>query len=240
MKSYGNIILVFFLFLLPVNTFAQDSLSVSKQNDFKIEKGRFLSALTFSLDSRKAENENQLFRQVIDQNKYDFRVIASGGYVIKDNFLIGLAVGYGEENEDVIFINEDNLELNTKRIQRGISFSPNFRNYIPIGSGQLQIIVQTELGITFGESLSRTYSADNVDKIENDFLQLDLGVSPGVALFFTKNWALETRVNVAGLSTRYEEEEINDDSSSKTKIRQTSVDLRLNLLQLNLGVAYYF
>jgi hypothetical protein len=43
--------------------------------DFTIKKGRIYYSLTFSLDQRKAENEDQLLRQVIDQNKYDYRII---------------------------------------------------------------------------------------------------------------------------------------------------------------------
>jgi hypothetical protein len=232
--------IIVLLLFAPYLIQAQDTLSNSVNHDFSVTKGRYLNALTFSLDQRRAENENQLLRQVIDQNKYDFEVRASGGYAIKDNLVLGLALAYGETKEDVVFLDENNLELNTKSLQRGFSFVPNMRNYIPIGNGQLQIIVQTELRGTFGESLRRTYSADNVDKIEGNFLEFDLGVSPGVVLFFTRNWALETRVNVAGISTRFEEKVINNDFNNKTKIQETSIDLRLNLLQLNLGVAYYF
>jgi hypothetical protein len=46
--------------------------------DYTVSKGRAYGVLTFSLDQRDAENENQLLRQVIDQNKLDYRVIASG------------------------------------------------------------------------------------------------------------------------------------------------------------------
>ena len=59
-------------------------------------------------------------------------------------------------------------------------------------------------------------------------------------LFFNRNWAFETRVNVAGLSTRIEEEVINNDEENRQRIEQTNIDLRLNLLELNLGVAFYF
>ncbi len=218
--------------------YSQDTLSTS--DNYNILKGRSFNAITFSLSQRSAENENQLLRQVLDQERYDFEVVYSGGTAIKDNFLIGLSLGYGERKEDIVFLDQDNVELNTKSLERGLSIAPNMRNYIPIGTGQLQIIVQTELGVTFGESLERTYSTNSVDKVEGSFIDLSLGVSPGLALFFTRNWALETRVNVAGLEMKFEESTSNNDFQNTTKIQETNIDLRLNLLQLNLGVSYYF
>lgn len=209
-------------------------------NNFFITKGRYYGALTFSLSQRKAENEDQLIRQVVEQDRYNYRLVGNGGYAIKDNFTLGLSLGYGQAREDITYLNENEQELNSKRLQRGLSIAPNMRNYIPIGIGKLQILIQTQLGLTFGESLQRIYSADNVDKIEGDFLEIDLGVSPGVVLFFTRNWAFETRVNIAGLSTRIEEEITNDDESKRTRIEQTNIDFKLNLLELNLGVAFYF
>lgn len=217
---------------------AQDGTPV--QEDYGISKGRYYGSLTFSLNSRKAENEDQLLRQVIDQDRYTYRVIGNGGYAIKDNFTLGLSLAYGQSKEDITFLDENDDELNSKRLQRGISFTPNMRNYIPIGKGKLQIVVQTQLGFTFGESLQRIYAQDNVDKIESDFFEFDIGVSPGIVLFFTRNWAFETRVNVAGLSTRVENLVTNNDESNKQRIEETKIDLRLNLLELNLGVAYYF
>lgn len=208
--------------------------------DYGINKGRYYTSLTFSLNSRNAENEDQLFRQVLDQDRYTYRIVGNGGYAIKDNFTLGLSLGYGESKEDITYTDENDAELDSKRLQRGLSITPNMRNYIPLGKGKLQILVQTELGFTFGESLQRIYSIDNVDKIESNFFEFDVGVSPGVALFFNKNWAFETRVNVAGFSTRVEELVTNNDEANRQRISETKIDLKLNLLELNLGVAYYF
>lgn len=207
---------------------------------YSISKGRYYTSLTFSLNSRNAENEDQLFRQVLDQDRYTYRIVGNGGYAIKDNFTLGLSLGYGESKEEITYTDENDAELDSKRLQRGLSITPNMRNYIPLGKGKLQILVQTELGFTFGESLQRIYSIDNVDKIESNFFEFDVGVSPGVALFFNKNWAFETRVNVAGFSTRVEELVTNNDEANRQRISETKIDLKLNLLELNLGVAYYF
>jgi hypothetical protein len=210
------------------------------EDDFKIVKGRYYGALTFSLDQRKAENENQLIRQVIQQNRLNYRVVGNFGYAIADNFSLGIGMGHGRQKEELISVGENGDEVTSKRLQQGFSIAPNMRNYIPIGTGQLQILIQTELGFTFGESLERIFYQDEIDKIQGDFLDINLGVNPGLILFFDRHWSFETTVGVAGLSTRIEEEVVNDDFENRQRIQSASIDLRLNLLQLNLGVARYF
>lgn len=212
----------------------------SIDKNYKITKGRAYAALTFSLDQRKAENEDQLLRQVIDQDRFNYRIIGNGGYAIKDNMTLGLSMAYGGQRQELTSLDENDDEITSKRLQRGFSIAPNMRNYIPIGKGQLQIVVQTELGVTFGESLERIFYESEIDKIKGDFIEFSLGVSPGLILFFDRHWAFETTVGIAGLSTRVEEEVLNNDEDNKQRIEETKIDLRLNLLELNLGVAFYF
>ena len=71
-------------------------------------------------------------------------------------------------------------------------------------------------------------------------IEIELGVKPGFILFFDKNWAFETTVGIAGFSTRIEETTTNNDRENRQKIVESGIDLRLNILQLNLGIAYYF
>ena len=169
---------------------------------FFISKGRAYGSLTFSLDHRTAENENQLLRLLIAQDRYNYRIMGNGGYAIKDNFTVGMSAGYGRQREELTYLNENEEEVTSMRLQQGLSIAPNFRNYVPLGNGQLQILVQTELGLTFGESLQRLFYTNESYKINGDFIKIDLGVSPGLVLFFDKNWAFETTVGIAGFSTR--------------------------------------
>ncbi len=209
-------------------------------NDFIIRKGRYYGSLTFSLNQRKAENEDQLVRQVIDQNRYTYRIIGNAGYAIKDNMTLGMSMGYGRQKEEITYLGENDEEITSNLLEQGFSIAPNMRNYIPIGKGQLQIFVQSELGFTFGESLQRIRFTQDQDKIEGEFFELNLGVSPGLLLFFDRHWAFEASVGIAGLSTRIEEEVVNDDQENRQRIEQTSIDLKINLLELGLGVSFYF
>ena len=230
------ILLLTFLVLATVNCMGQESSS----NNFGVTKGRYFTTLALSLDQRNAENENQLVRFVIDQDRLNYRITSRSGYAVKDNMILGLGIGYGREREDITFENQNGEEIVSRRVQQGVSIAPTLRNYVPIGSGQLQILIQTEFSLLFAESLERQFLSNDIDKIKGDVFEAQLGVSPGAVLFFDRHWAFEVTVGLAGLSTRVEEEVINNDDESRTRVVSSGVDLRINLLQLNLGVAYYF
>lgn len=239
MKRYKILFATLVALMYTSFGYSQDAF-VADKNNFRITKGRFYSSLTFSLNSRNAENEDQLFRQVLDQDRYNYRVIGNGGYALKDNMTLGLSAGYGRAREEITYLDENGENVTSKSLEQGLSLAPNMRKYISIGKGQLQILIQTELGATIGESMQRVFLENEIDKIEGDFIDIELGVSPGLVLFFDRHWAFETTVDIAGFSIRIEEEVVNDDKDNRQRVVESAVDLRINLLQLNLGVAYYF
>jgi hypothetical protein len=208
--------------------------------DKRILKGRGFSNLTFSLDQRKAENENQLFRQVDNQQRLNYRVTANGGYALADNMTLGLGVSYGREREDITYSDQDGQQVTSNFLEYDISLIPNLRTYVPIGSGTFQIFIQTNFRISMGESLNRLYYAEESDKIEGKLFEAALGIQPGVLLFFDQNWAFETSVGLIGLTTRTTREITNNDRDNQAKIIESGIDLKINILTLNLGVARYF
>jgi len=235
-----NVCVQFTVILATVLSLSLSGQSNTPPEDFTIQKGRYYSSLTFSLNQRKAENENQILRQVIDQRRLNYRLTGNAGYAVRDNLTLGLLLGYGTVREEINYLDENANPINSKRLERGVAIAPTMRNYIPIGSGQLQILIQSQIGITTGESLQRVYFEDDVDKIEGSFIDFEVGVSPGVVLFFDRHWAFETTVGIAGFQSRYVEEIRNNDTANRKTVTESSVDLRINLLQLNLGVAHYF
>jgi hypothetical protein len=220
--------------------FGQEVPAEESKDDRLVTKGRGFLSLSFSLDQRRAENESQLLREVVSQNQYNYRITLNGGYALANNLTLGLGMSYGREKEDVTFLDDNDDEVTSRFLQQDISFIPNMRNYIPLGNGTLQIFVQTDMRFSFAESLQRDFYPDEIDKTEGDVFEYRLGVSPGVLLFFDRHWAFEASVGLAGLTSRVTKETFNDDLENQTKIVKTDIDLRLNLLALNLGVAYYF
>jgi hypothetical protein len=229
-----------FLLLFMVGFGYAQGQATQPTTDFRVTKGRIFTALTFSLDQRLAENEDQLLRYVINQDRLNYTIRGGAGYALQDNLTVGVGFGYGRQREEITYEDENGQPITAKSLEQGVSIVPNMRAFIPLGNGRIQIIVQTELGLTFSESLQRNFYTDNIDKIEGKSFEGRLGISPGALIFFDRNWSFETTVGLAGLATRIEEQMVNNDESNKTRIVQTDIDLRLNLLQLNLGIAYYF
>jgi len=209
------------------------------KDDRLITKGRAYVSLSFSLDQRRAENESQFLQEVIDQDRLRYRVTVNGGYAVGNNLTLGLGLSYGRDREDLTFL-QDGEEVTSRFLEQDISFIPNMRNYIPFGNGTFQIFVQSDMRFSFVESLQRDFFPDEVDKIERDVFEYRLGVSPGVLLFFDRHWAFEMSVGLAGLTSRITRETTNDDEDNRTRVVKTDIDLQINLLALNLGVAYYF
>lgn len=236
-RQLSKLFLLCGMLILAVQGFAQES---SEDSLFSISKGRSFLNLSFSLDQREAQNENQLIREVLDQDRFNLNVNMNGGYAIMDNFMLGLAFGYGRNREDVLQINQDNEEVLTRRVGQDFTLTPNMRNYIPLGNGQFQVFVQTDLRIKYAESLRRDIYETEQDKLESVVFETRLGVSPGMVVFFDRNWAFETSVSLAGLTSKWTRQTLNDDEENQTRIQENSVDLKLNLLALNLGVARYF
>lgn len=223
----------------PQLTRAQETQDSITNSNTMVTKGRIYTNLSFSLDQRNAENEDQLLREVIDQDKVNFRITSASGYALKDNFTIGLGLSYGRQQEDITFINEDDQEQTNRSLGHDVSFVPNIRKYVPINSS-FQIFVQADFRFSVGEELTRKFLPAEIEKVENNFIETRLGVTPGAVLFFNRNWAFETSVGLVGLSSKWSEKTINNDEANKTRVTENNIDLKLNLLSLNLGVAYYF
>jgi len=217
----------------------QESSESSSKDDRLITRGRGYVTLSFSLDQRRAENESQLFQEVINQDRLRYRINLNGGYALGNNLTLGLGLSYGREKEDLTFL-EDGVEVTSRFLEQDISFIPNMRNYIPIGKGTFQIFVQSDMRFSFAESLQRDFYPTEIDKIERDVFEYRIGVSPGILLFFDRHWAFEMSVGLAGLTSRITQQTTNDDLENQTRIVKTDIDLQINLLALNLGVAYYF
>jgi hypothetical protein len=67
---------------------------------------------------------------------------------------------------------------------------------------------------------------------------LRLGISPGIQVFIVEGFATEVGVNVAGLSGTRKVVTVNGEEDST--VNTADLDLRLNILSLNISFYYYF
>ena len=67
---------------------------------------------------------------------------------------------------------------------------------------------------------------------------MGLGIRPGLLVFVLKNSAMEASVNIAGIG--FSVSEIKETDKPDAIVKSADLDLKIDLLQLNLGFITYF
>jgi len=246
-------LLLLFTILVPrISIFAQDETVEKKENLTPYElmssyysnqfnpfaKNNAFIGLSFSLEDKKLTNTDYLVQKVIDGERLDYDLLLKGGYYTGNYGMAGLAFNYYQDKfQGDVFRDPDTLISNT--ITRGFAFIPYFRSSVPLTNNE-RLSFFTELGVRMGASHSLTRNTKNLDEVEKTYgtnYNFRLGISPGVTFFVMEAFALEVQLNVLGYELRVEEKSVNNGESSKT-VRQ-NVDFNINLLSLQLGLAYY-
>jgi len=195
--------------------------------------------LSFSLEDKKLTNTDYLVQRVLDGNRNDFNLLLKGGYYTGNYGMVGINFNY-YQNKFIgdVFRDPDTLQSNT--ITRGYAFTPNFRSSVPLTDNE-RLSFFTEIGVTLGmsNSLSRnTKNLDEVNKVYSTDYNFRLGVSPGITFFAMESFAFEVQLDLLGYEMKVSKQSTTNGPDSK-EVRQ-NVDFNINLLSLQLGLAYYF
>jgi hypothetical protein len=249
-----KVILLLSVLLLSANTILAQELTEKKdstytayelmsqyyQNHFKpFKKKNFYVGFAFSLKDQKLQNVDYLIKDVIDGEKLHYDIHLKGGYYTGDYGMVGLNINY-YQNKFVgeTFKDPDTIQSNS--ITKGFSIIPNFRSSIPLTSNErLSFFIQA--GINVGRSTTLTRDIKNIDEIDKSYAtnyNFGVGISPGVTFFAMENFALEVQLNVLGYDLSVTDKTTNGIEDSRT-VRQ-NVDFNINILSLDLGLAYYF
>ncbi|WP_053406016.1 outer membrane beta-barrel protein [Persicobacter sp. CCB-QB2] len=201
-------------------------------------KGQFHTGLTFSFSTRNAKNEDQIIQTVLDQRKYDFSMGALGGYFIKDNFSVGLGFGYNRgENERTIQGDPNNTLAQS--LNQSYVTTAFIRNYLPLdGQGRFALFNQTNFYYENGKRLNVSTVGPEINKSLTDFHEIGLGIQPGMVAFISDGFSFEVSVGLLGLNVS--KETGRENYEEVTEITRSNFDFRISLLQLNMGVSYYF
>jgi hypothetical protein len=210
------------------------------EDDFNpFRKKNVYLGLSFSLDDRKEENTTGLLQNVIDGQSNSFNFKVKGGYFISDYTLVGVNVFY-EQDKFVgdIFREPDSLQSNS--ISRQFNITPNLRPSIPLTQDE-RLSFFIELGLTFGYLSELKRETKNLDEVTTNFTEgfhFRAGISPGVTFFAIESFAFEVQLNLLGYDLQVNKQTKNGGNKSRT-IDQ-SLEANVNILTLQLGLAYYF
>ena len=208
--------------------------------DFRpFKKRNVYIGMAFGLEDRQSTNTTGLIENIIDGERLNYDLLLRAGYYTGNYGMAGINFNY-YQNRFVgeVFRDPDTLQSNS--ISRGYEFTPNFRSSVPLTDNE-RLSFFTEVGLTFGfgNTLKRTVkNLDVVDKTYSSDFNFRIGISPGITFFAMESFAFEIQLNVLGYELQVRDQTVNEGEGSR-EIRQ-NVDFNIDLLSLNLGLAYYF
>lgn len=195
--------------------------------------------LSFSLADLQQENTTGLLQNVVDGQRLRYNIMAKGGYYISDYTMLGINFLYNYNKfEGLVFRDPDTLQSNS--LTRSYDLTPSIRPSIPLTRNE-RLSFFIELGLTFGYLSELERNTKNLDEITKKYTEgfhFRAGISPGITFFAIESFAFEVQLNVIGYDLQVTQQTVNEGPESR-EIEQ-HIDARIDLLSLNLGLAYYF
>lgn len=228
-------------FLMRSQTNAEiDSKSAAAMQNYKayVLKGSWMAGGTLSMNFKNTNDVEQLIRYVNKNRSYDFVLRLDGAYAINNYSFLGLALAYGQSASDGVFTNGDGEVFTEEFFGNQYSFSPLIKRLTPIDKhGRFNIITQIEFRNTIEQGIKSTILNESLSRRQTVKYTGLLGVRPGISVFVLKDVAFETTLNVAGIEYSYEHVKNTDQPDAHTD--KASVNLRIDILQLNIGIFVY-
>lgn len=213
-------------------------------NPFK--KGNVYTGFAFSLTDKRLTNSNYFFDHVVDGDQLDYDLILKAGYYTGPNGMAGVTFNYTHsaftgtllKSNGVVISSSDTVQSSS--VTNGFAISPYFRPSLPITAND-RLSFFTEVSVTFGGSHKNATDTNKKNQVETtmsrDF-NFKVGLSPGITFFALENFALEAQMDLLGYSLDVSKKTVNG-ADEAIKSRQ-NVNFNINILSLNLGLAYYF
>ncbi|TKC10736.1 porin family protein [Pedobacter polaris] len=159
------------------------------------EKGKSLINGAVGFSTNKNESNSTGFSPT-NQKSTSFFVTPRLGYFVANNLVIGLGLGYTQNNNTSSSINVNSPNIiyyNQTSKQHTYSINPFLRKYVDIVD-KFKFFGQFNVGVGFGKVDNKyEYNTQTTGTTENSskFTSYNAAISPGFAFFPSKRWAIE-------------------------------------------------
>lgn len=209
-----------------------------------VPKGQWIAGLNVSFSQSDQNNYSFLIVEGIDGDTYSFKASPMVCYMFKNDMGVGGKLEYSRsrirmDNADIVLDSEtDYSNENLYNISQGFSGMAIFRNYINLGrSKRFGIYNEVQLKLGYSESkLCNGVGTDFTGTFSRSY-STGLAVAPGLVVFLSNYSALEVNVGVLGFNYSYTKQIT--DRVKVAHLHSKSANLRLNLLSISFGVAFY-
>lgn len=203
-------------------------------------KKNWYIGFAFSLKDQQLQNQARLFDKVLDGQDLSYDLTLKGGYFLGDYFMIGGNLIYSRNKFTGIIVQESDT-IQRQNISSIGTIAPTLKSYVPLTkNNRLSFFNEIGLGFGFGNSVRRdTKNRDEISKSYTDEFNFTAGISPGITFFAIENFAFEIQLNnLIGYELNVSNKTTNQ--TEESKVTTHNVNFNIDLLSLNLGLAYYF
>lgn len=237
----------------PISLFAQEEKEVDDKKDpyelmskhyeenFQpFSKGNWYVGFAFSLKDQKLQNQARLFDKVLDGQDLNYDLTFKVGYFLNDYLMVGGNLIYNRDKFTGTIVQESDT-IQRENIKSIGTIAPTLKTYIPLTKNN-RLSFFNELGVGFGvgNTVTRdTKNSDEINKTYTDEFSFTAGISPGITFFAIENFAFEVQLNnLIGYELQVSQKTTNE--TEESKVVTHNLNFNIDLLSLNLGLAYYF
>ena len=227
-----------------VGAMAQEQFSRNLEQRTFVPEGQWIAGLSVGFSQSEQNNYQFLIVEGIDGDTYSFKATPMVCYMFKNDLGAGGMLEYERsrvriDKADIVLDSEtDYSNENLYCISQGFSGMGIFRNYMNLGRSK-RFGIYNEVQLKFGYSESKICNGTGTD-FTGTFSRsysAGLAVAPGLIVFLNNYSALEVNVGILGFNYSYTKQI--SDQVNVSHIHSKSSNLRLNLLSISFGVAFY-
>lgn len=234
-RTYACLKVSWIFFLLIISSSAWSQIL----GGFKIEKGTQNFGITFSLGVKEITNQDQLIQFVETKKTNAWNVSGEGGYAIFDYVTTGLRLSFGQSGEKSVIIPLNSTRSSVNAFSRQFTLAPYIRNYIPLDKKNIFYITnRLELIYTYESKIKESLTEEILKRQNFTVHHMGLGIRPGLLIMVQKGMGFELSLNVLGLTHVIETSKSTNQPIAKEQ--STDIDLKIDILKLNLAFYYYF
>lgn len=206
-----------------------------------VPKGQWIFGGTASYSTHSNDDYKFLIIEGIKSNGYTVKVSPLIAYAPKRNMAVGVRFAYGRS-----LFSLDNASLSIAgaginvdyfhALKHSYEVVALWRQYIPLGQNK-RFALFTEMQFSLGGSQAKFAEGSPIRGTYQRGYNVSVGLNPGIVAFATNNIALELNVGVLGLNYAHVRQVHNQVSTGERK--GGSINFKVNILSIGLGVGFY-
>ncbi len=230
--------------LHPAEAVAQKEFSRDLKQITFVPKGQWITGVSVSYSQSDQNNYQFLIIENLSGDTYAFKVSPMLMFAFKDNLAAGGRFAYERQRtrlDNVAFVLDSETDYtvdNLYSISHNFSGTMAMRYYISLGSStRFGLFNEMQLQLGGGESkLCSGSGTDFTGTFQRNF-NLNVGLSPGMAVFLNNYSAIEVNVGVLGFN--YTHTKATTDRIYVANMNTKSANFKINLFSITFGVVFY-